>query len=58
MNDNNLQPGDVCVLEMTNHDTIISFKVIIFQATAEANSHPLEGVLKLIDSTLGANVSY
>ncbi|KAH1047706.1 hypothetical protein J1N35_038490 [Gossypium stocksii] len=44
VNDNNLQPGDVCVLEMTNHDTKISFKVIIFKAIEHANSHPLEGV--------------
>ncbi|KAK8331909.1 hypothetical protein V6Z12_A10G105600 [Gossypium hirsutum] len=30
--------------EMTNHATKISFKVIIFKAIADANSHPLEGV--------------
>ncbi|TYH49057.1 hypothetical protein ES332_D10G110800v1 [Gossypium tomentosum] len=44
VNDNNLQPGDVCVLEMRNHDTKISFKVIIFKTITDANSHPLEGV--------------
>ncbi|XWS33686.1 hypothetical protein CRYUN_Cryun22dG0104200 [Craigia yunnanensis] len=41
--DNNLKIGDVCVLEMTD-DTKISFKVFIFQAIADANCHPSQGV--------------
>ncbi|XP_039066624.1 B3 domain-containing protein REM6-like [Hibiscus syriacus] len=36
VDENNLQVGDVCVLEMTNHDTEISFEVHIFQAIADA----------------------
>ncbi|KAK8993079.1 hypothetical protein V6N11_049135 [Hibiscus sabdariffa] len=43
VDDNNLQVGDVCVLEMTNHDTKISFKVHIFQAIADANCHRSKG---------------
>ncbi|XP_039045802.1 B3 domain-containing transcription factor VRN1-like [Hibiscus syriacus] len=36
VDDNNLHVGDVCVLEMTNHDTKISFKVHLFHAIADA----------------------
>ncbi|KAK8478059.1 hypothetical protein V6N13_024206 [Hibiscus sabdariffa] len=43
VDDNNLQVGDACVLEMTKHDTKISFKVHIFQAIADANCHPTKG---------------
>ncbi|XVF59518.1 hypothetical protein PTKIN_Ptkin07bG0282300 [Pterospermum kingtungense] len=41
--DNNLKVGDVCVLEMTS-DAKISFKVFIFQAIADADCHPSQGV--------------
>ncbi|GMJ08742.1 REPRODUCTIVE MERISTEM 39, REDUCED VERNALIZATION RESPONSE 1 [Hibiscus trionum] len=43
VDDNNLQVGDVCVLEMTDHNAKISFKVHIFQAIADANCHPWNG---------------
>ncbi|MBA0770146.1 hypothetical protein Gotri_018818 [Gossypium trilobum] len=42
VNDNKLKVGDVCVFELVS-DTQISFKVIIFQAIADEDSHPSQG---------------
>ncbi|XVF17771.1 hypothetical protein REPUB_Repub10bG0152200 [Reevesia pubescens] len=43
--DNKLKVGDVCVLEMTD-DTKISFTVFIFNAIADANCQPSQGVMR------------